>query len=122
EDVLGTLAVDLVDQGRERRRLAGARRACDENEAARLLGQRVQRRGDAELLKCLDVGRDEAEGSPERAALEEDVDAEPRQARARVRKVDMAVDLELLLLLPGQDAREHLVRVLRRQLRGLLNT
>src|SRR5436190_662976 len=118
--VLGALAVDLVDQGRQRRRLTGARRAGDQDEAARLLGQRVQRAGDAELLERLDVGGDQAESCTERAALEEDVDAEARQARNRVREVDLAVDLELLLLLRREDAVEHLVRVLGCELRGVL--
>ena len=47
EDVLRALAVDLVDQRRERRRLTGAGRAGDEHEPARPLGQLVERRGDA---------------------------------------------------------------------------
>jgi hypothetical protein len=50
EDVLRALTVDLVDQRRERRRLTGAGRPGDEDEAARLVGQRVERRRDAKLL------------------------------------------------------------------------
>jgi hypothetical protein len=37
-----------------------------------------------------------------------------------VRQVDVAIDLELLLLLRGQDPVEHLVRVFRRELREVL--
>src|SRR6185503_20021364 len=69
EDVLGALAVDLVDQRRERRRLTGTGRAGDEHEAARLVAERMERRGDAELLERLDLGRDQAERRAERLAL-----------------------------------------------------
>ena len=43
DDVLVALAVDLVDHGRERGRLAAAGRAGDQHEAARQLGQLVDR-------------------------------------------------------------------------------
>jgi hypothetical protein len=120
EDVLGALAVDLVDQGRQRRRLARPGWPGDQDQTTRLLGQRVQSGGDAELLESLDVGRDQPEGGAERAALEEDIDAEAREARDRMREVDLAVDLEQLLLLRGQDAIEHLVRVLGREVGDVL--
>ena len=45
EDVLGARAVHLVDQRRERRRLARAGWAGDQDEAARLLGELVEGRG-----------------------------------------------------------------------------
>src|SRR2546430_2016304 len=81
EDVLGALAVDLVDQGRQRRRLAGPGRPGDQDEATRLLGQRMQGGRDPELLEGLDVGRDQPEGGAEGAALEENVDTEAGEAR-----------------------------------------
>src|SRR4029450_13866258 len=102
QDVLGPLAVDLVDQGCKRRRLAGPGRPGDQDEATRLLGERVQRGRDAELFERLDVGRDQPEGGAKRAALEEDIDAEARETRDRMREVDLAVALERLLLLGGQ--------------------
>jgi hypothetical protein len=83
EDVLRAVPVDLVDDGGERRRLTGAGRARDENEAARLLGQLVQRCRDAELLQGLDLGRDQAKSRPDRLPLEIDVDSEARQAGNR---------------------------------------
>ena len=107
EDVLGARAVDLVDQRGERRRLTGAGRAGDEHEAARLRRQLVQARRQAELLERLDLVRDLAEGGAERLALEEDVDAEARDAGNAVREVDLPVDLEVLLLLARQDAVEQ---------------
>ena len=72
----------------------------------------MQGGGNAELFERLDVGGDQPEGRTERPALEEDVDAEPREPGNRVREVDLAVDLEQLLLLRGQDAVEHLMCVL----------
>src|SRR5204863_6462198 len=96
-------AVDLVDHRRERRRLARARRARDEDEAARPLRQLVQARRQAEVIERLGLGGNQAEGGAERFALEEDVDAEAGDARDRVRDVDGAPDLELLLLLGRED-------------------
>ena len=80
----------------------------------------MQNGRNAKLLERLDVSRDEAECGAERAALEEDVDAEAGQAGNRVGQVDVAIDLEQLLLFRGQNAIEHLVRVVRREVRGAL--
>jgi hypothetical protein len=102
-------AVDLVDQRRERRRLTGAGRAGDEHEAARPLGEDVQARRDAELLERLDLGGIRRKAPPQRAALPVDVDAEARQPGIDVGEVDLAVDLELLLLLRGEDPVEQLL-------------
>ena len=55
EDVLVPRAVDVVEQRGERRRLAGAGRAGDEDETARLLGELVQPGRHVELLERLDV-------------------------------------------------------------------
>ena len=122
EDVVGARSVHLVDQRRERRRLAGAGRAGDEDEAARLLGELVQGRGEAELLERLDRFGNEAEGGADRAALEVDVDAEAREARDAVREVELPLDLEVLLLLAREDPVDELLRVLRRQRRELLES
>src|SRR5207247_5899105 len=92
EDVLRPVAVDLVDQRGERRRLTRARRARDEDEPARLLGELVQRRRDAELLERLQLGRDETEGRPDRLALEVDVHTKAGEARDRMREVELAVE------------------------------
>ena len=60
QDVLRARPVDPVDQRRERRRLAGAGRAGDEHEAARLLAELVEALGQCELLERLDARRDHA--------------------------------------------------------------
>ena len=81
EDVVGAVAVDLVDHRGERRRLTGAGRAGDEDEAARLHRELGERGRQAELLQRLELLRDHPEGGAERLALEVDVDAEAGQAR-----------------------------------------
>ena len=83
EDVVGAVAVDLVDHRGERRRLTGAGRAGDEDEAARLHRELGERGRQAELLERLQLLGDDAEGGAERLALEVDVDAEAREARDR---------------------------------------
>ncbi len=115
QDVLGAGAVHLVDQRGERRRLPRAGRAGHEDEAARLLGERVERRREAELLERLDRLRDESEGRADGAALEVDVDAEAGQTRHAVREVELPLDLEILLLLAREDLVHELLGVGRRQ-------
>ena len=112
------VAVDLVDHRGERRRLARAGRARDEDEAARLIASSASDARQAELLERLQLLRDDPEGGAERLALEVDVDAEAGEARNRVRRVDLALDLELLLLLRREDAVEQLLGVLGRRARS----
>ena len=77
------VVVDAVDQRRERRRLAGAGRAGDEHEAARLVAQLVEPLGHPQLLERADPGGDQAERGAHGRALEVGVDAEAREARDR---------------------------------------
>ena len=104
----------------ERRGLTGACRAGDEHQAARLLGELVQRGGDAQLLERLQLGGDETKGGADGLALEVDVDAEAREAGDRVREVELALQLEVLLLLAREDAVEELLCLLGRECRELL--
>ena len=62
-DVVVARAVDLVDHGCERRRLTGARRARDKDEAARLLRKLVELRRKPEILERLQLGGNHAEGA-----------------------------------------------------------
>ena len=82
--------VDVADHRGERRRLARAGRAGDEDEAAVLVGERGDAGRQPELVEGRHVARDHAEGERDRAALAEAVDAEARQARRRVREVELA--------------------------------
>ena len=103
EDVLVPGAVDVVEERGEGRRLAGAGRAGDEHEAARLVREVVQARREAELLESLDLVRDEPEGGADGRALKVGVDAEAREAGNRVGEVDLPARLEGLLLLGRED-------------------
>ncbi len=120
-DVVVARPVDLVDHRRERGRLAGAGRAGHEYETARLGGELVELRGQAEVLERLQVGGDHPEGSPEALALEVDVDAKAGETGDRVRDVDLPIDLQMLLLLRREDAIEEALRVVGRQPRELLD-
>ena len=80
DDVVAAGAVDLVDQRRERRRLARAGRAGDEDEPARQLGEEPEPGRQAEVVERLQLVRDDAERSGERVALHVHVHAEAGQA------------------------------------------
>ena len=95
-DVLAARAVDLVEHRRERRRLAGAGRAGDEDEAALLLREPGDAGREMEVVEARDLARDHAERERDRAALPEAVHAEARQARLRVREVEIAALVEEL--------------------------
>ena len=108
--------VDRVDHRRERGGLAGAGRARDEDEAARLLDEVVRRGRQAEVVDRLDRRRDQAERGADRGALEVGVDAEARVAGDRVGEVELPLVLELLALVVGEDRVDDLARVGGRQL------
>ena len=113
EDVVRACAIDLVDHRGESRRLAGTSRPGDEDEAARVLGEAVHDVREVQLLERLDLLRDEAEGRSDRLALVVDVDAEARDSRHRVGEVELALQLEVLLLLAREDPVEERTRVIR---------
>ena len=82
----------------------------EEDEAARLRRELVERGRQAEVLDRLDLGRDHAEGRSERLALVVGADAEAAEAAHAVREVELPVELETLLLLGGRDAVDQLPR------------
>ncbi len=103
DDVIGPGVVDLVDDRCECRRLTGAGRSRDEHEAARLLRELVELLREPEVFELLDLGGNETEGGAEALALEVDVDAEAGEAWDRIGEIELALDLELLLLLGRED-------------------
>ncbi len=103
DDVLGLLAVDLVDHRREGRRLARAGRPGDEDEAARPVAERFHDGRDPELLEAEDLVGDLPEDRRDGTALHEDVAAEPREALDPEGEVELEVLLETVLLNIGQD-------------------
>ena len=68
---------------------------------------------EVQLLERLDLLRNEAERRADRFALVVDVDAEAREARHRVGEVELALQLEVLLLLAREDPVEERTRVIR---------
>src|SRR5207237_41282 len=76
---------------RERRRLPGAGRTRHEHHAVMVLGEPADAGRELELLEARNVARDDAEGEGDVAALPEGVDAEARQARMLVGRVELAV-------------------------------
>ena len=113
-DVLVAGLVDLVDHRRQRRRLARARRAGHEHDAARLAGELADHRRQAELLDRHRLGGDQAERGAERAALVVGVDAEAAVRRDRVGEVDLPVGLQALALRVVEDRVDDLAGVGRR--------
>ena len=89
DDVLVARPVDVVDDRGERRRLAGAGGAGDEDEAAVLLGEPLDAGRHVELVEARDATGDDAERERDRAALPEGVDAEARPG-GLVRGVELA--------------------------------
>ena len=96
----GPGAVDVVDHRRQRRALARAGGAGDEDDPALLFGQLGDDLGQAQLLDRADFEGDRAADDRDRAALFEGVDAEAREAGDRVGEVGLAGFLEF-----GQRAR-----------------
>src|SRR5690348_8768306 len=121
DDVHRPALVDRVDHRRESRRLTGAGRAGHEHEAARLARKLEEYLRQAEILGRLDQPRDETEGGREGVALEIDVDTEAGDAGDGIGEVDLAIDLEPLLLLGREDAIEKVTRLLRLERLELLD-
>ena len=97
--VRGPCPVDVVDQRGERRALAAARRAGDEDEPALLGGDLLQDGGQPELVDGADLHGDDAEDQADGAALLEDIAAEPAEAGHAVGEVHFLRFLEALTLL-----------------------
>jgi hypothetical protein len=94
DDMSGARAVDVIDDRRERRRLAGAGGAGHEDDSARLFRELCDHRRQAELVDAADPVRDRARDERDIAALAEDVDPEARDADDLVGDVELLVALE----------------------------
>jgi hypothetical protein len=95
-DVLPARAVDVVDHRCERGRLARARAAGDEDEAAVLVGEAADAGRQAERVEGRNLRREQAKSEGHGAALPEPVDAEPGQPGRLVRDVELTVCEERL--------------------------
>ncbi len=91
DDVLAAEGVDVIDHGRQGRRLAASRRPRDEDEAALVEGDLLQDLGQEQLPDRLDLERDDAEGDGQRAPLVIDAAAEPAEPGQAVGQVDVEI-------------------------------
>src|SRR5581483_8695016 len=98
--------VDVVDHRGERRRLAAAGRAGDQDQAAPLRGDPLDHRREAEIADVAHPRRDESKRRLELATLIEDVHAEAAELGEAV----AGVDLPRLLQPARRDVTEQLVR------------
>ena len=64
EDVFVALGVDLVDHGRQRRRLARSGRPGDQHQPARPVAQLADHRRQAQLIEGLDLQRNQRKTRP----------------------------------------------------------
>jgi hypothetical protein len=119
DDVLVPLGVDLVDDRRERGRLARAGRPGDEHQPARLLRQLADDRGQAQFLERKNLERNRTKCRRHRAALHEQVGAKTREAFDAEREVELVLFLELVLLRVGEDRVAELLGLHRRERRRL---
>ena len=99
DDVARARAVDVVDHRRQRRRLARAGDAGDEDEPALLLAHLLDRRRQVELVEPGHLGRDDAQHHAGLAALLEHVDAIADPVGRAVAEVGIVMDVELRPLL-----------------------
>ena len=99
EDMVRRIFVAVVDQRRQRRRLAGTCRAHHQDKTALEHHEIAQHVRQPERLQLRHVRGDVTEHDRRIAALEEDVDTEPAEPGFRDRKVDLQLFLEVLDLL-----------------------
>jgi hypothetical protein len=119
EDVDALLAVDLVDDRRERGALSRAGRAGDEDEAVRLVRDVGDDGGQTELVVRQDLEGNGSNRGGDGAALEIDVPAEAREVLHAEREVELAVLFERDLLLLRHDRVREVLRIDRRERRQL---
>src|SRR5215204_215445 len=105
-DVAVSLFVDVIDDGRERCRLARTRCTGNQYQTPVLVRDRVQNRRKTELSKTPDVIRYYAGNNADRIALLENVYAETAEAGNAVSDIDL-VYLFKMLLLPVRHHRER---------------
>ena len=117
DDVELLLAVDLVDHRGLRRRLAGAGRAADEDQAARLVAEELDDRRQPELLEAQDLVGDLPVDAGDGAALHEVVGAETGHALDAEGEIELEILLEPVLLGVGQHRVGELLRLGDRQRR-----
>jgi hypothetical protein len=115
----GRRHVAEVDHRGERRRLARARGADHEDEAALFHDEAREHRRQAQVRHLRDVGGDVADHQPARALLPEAVDAEIAEPRHGLREVELLVLGQDLLLSGVQHLVDDLLRLIPIHQRGV---
>ncbi len=95
DDVTGVAPVDFLDERREGRALARARRSADEDETSRQLRQQLDRRRQPERREPWHARRQQSHGGGGPAALPVQIDpeaADARHAERGIHDVGFAVD------------------------------
>jgi hypothetical protein len=101
DDVRAPRPVDVADHRRDRRGLPRARRAGDEDETARRVGEGLEHGRQPQLGDRRHLRTHAADRETDRPALAEHVDTEPPNAGDRVTEVGLARRLELAPLVLG---------------------
>src|SRR5215211_1231444 len=109
-NVLVSGAVDLVDHGGEGGRFTTPRRACNQDEPARLLGEVLHSLRQPEIADALYLAGDGAESRAQSPLLEVDVDPEAGAAWHRVGKVELPLVLQPLALVVGEEVVDQIAR------------
>src|ERR1700687_5799164 len=104
DHVLFTFAVDLVEHGRERSRLPGARWSGHEDESAGLVAQSLHDQGQYESVEALAFPRNSTEDGADRSPLIENVAAEAGQVFQTEGEVQLQVLFEAVFLRIRQNA------------------
>ena len=116
DDVAVGRAVAVIDHRRERRRFARAGAADHQHQPALGHDDFLEDLGKAELLEVRDLGGDRADHHADVLLLDEDVDAEAREARDGDREIALEVLRELLALALVHHRVRELARDLAREL------
>ena len=122
EDVPVVVFVDVVDDRRQRGRLAGAGRSGDQHHATRELGDVLEDRRTFEIFQRHDLAGNRAKHRAGAARLGEGIDAETRKPRNLEREVGLEELVVVLALLVVHDVVDHAVHLLvlhRRQVDAL---
>ena len=119
EDVTLHAGVDVVDHGRERRRLARAGLSGHQDQPVVGAAHLPHRLGHLELIESERLGGDGAEHGAHAIQVSHDVDPEAPATLQRVGEIGAVLGLEALERRLGQDLVERLFDELRRQLLGL---
>jgi len=111
DDVALAVRVGVLDDGRQRRRLAAARGPRQEHEAPRQHGQLLENLRQPQLVDGENRGGDFAEHGADPVFLLEVVAPVAGDARNLVAEVQVARLLDLLPLAGGEDLEEHLAQL-----------